>query len=66
MRWISLGHGYEITGMDVLNAYTAVMQAAHEARVDEHRIKAQIREMISGPQPGNQFVKTILAHQLSS
>jgi hypothetical protein len=65
LRWISLGHGYEITGKDVLDAYAAVMQAAPGAGMDEHRIKEQIREMISGSQPGNQFVKTILARQLS-
>lgn len=65
MRWISLGHGYEITGKDVLDAYAAVMQAAPGAGMDEHCIKEQIREMISGSQPGNQFVKTILARQLS-
>ena len=66
LRWISHGYGYEITGMDVLDAYTAVMQAASGAGVDEHRIKEQIREMISGSQPGNQFVKKILAHHLSA
>ncbi len=66
MHWISLGHGYEITGMDVLNAYSAVMQAAPGAGVGEHRIKEQIREMISGSQPGHEFVKTLLANQLSS
>lgn len=66
LRWISRGHGYEITSMDVLGAYTAVIQAAPGAGVDEHRIKEQIREMTSGPQPGNQFVKKILAHQLSA
>ena len=66
LYWISLGHGYEITGMDVLNAYTAVMQAAPEAEVDEQRLKGQIREMISGPGPGNAFLNQILEHHLSS
>lgn len=31
LRWISLGHGYEITGTDVLDAYSAVTQAAVNA-----------------------------------
>jgi hypothetical protein len=66
LYWISLGHGYEITGMDVLNAYTAVMQAARGAEVDEQRLKGQIREMISGPRPGNPFLNKILEHHLSS
>ncbi len=65
MRWITLGYGYEITGMDVLDAYTAVMAAAPGAGVDAQQIKQQIHHMISGPQPSNQFVKNILAHHLS-
>jgi hypothetical protein len=65
LHWISRGHGYEITGMDVLHAYTAVMQAVPGAGVDEHHIKEQIRAMISGSQPGNQFVKKILSPHLS-
>lgn len=65
LRWISLGHGYEITGMDVLDAYTAVMAAVPTAGVDEQQVKEQIRHMISGPQPSNQFVKKILVNHLS-
>jgi hypothetical protein len=65
LRWISLGHGYEITGKDVLDAYHAVMEAASGAGMDEHHVQEQIHEMVSGPEPGNQFVKTILAHRLS-
>lgn len=33
LHWISRGHGYEITGGDVLDAYTAVTQAAGSAGV---------------------------------
>lgn len=66
LRWISLGHGYEITGSDVLDAYSAVVQAARGAGVEEQQIKAQVRELITGPQANNQFVKTILAHHLST
>ena len=65
LRWISLGYGYEITGMDVLDAYTAVMAAASGAGVDEQQVKEQIRYMTSGPQPSNLFVKKILDNHLS-
>jgi len=37
LRWISLGHGYEITGTDVLDAYSAVTQAAVNAVVPPSR-----------------------------
>ena len=66
LRWISLGHGYEITGADVFDAYAALMQAAHRAGVNEDLIKEQLRKMIAGPAPGNQFLKTILARHLST
>lgn len=66
LHWISLGHGYEITSRDVLDAYSAVMQAARSAGVDEQQIKAQVRELIGGPQANNPFMKAILAHHLSS
>lgn len=66
LRWISHGAGYDITGADVLDAYTAVIQAASRAGVDALHIKAQIREMTSGPHPGNQFMNSILAHHLST
>lgn len=66
LRWISQGHGYEITGVDVLDAYTALIQAAHGAGINDGQIVAQIRKMTAGAQPGNQFLKTILARHLSS
>ena len=64
LRWISLGHGYEITSLDVLDAYTAVMKAASGAGMDEHGIRAQINDLVSGPEPNRQFMRTILAHHL--
>jgi hypothetical protein len=66
LSWISQGAGFDITGADVLAAYTAVMQAASGAGVDALHIKAQIREMTSGSHPGNQFMNSILAHHLST
>lgn len=64
LRWISLGHGYDITGLDVLDAYSAVMQAASKAGADAQQIKAQIRNLLSSAPAGNQFMKTVLAHHL--
>ena len=64
LRWISLGHGYEITSLDVLDAYTAVIQAATGAGMDEHRVRAQIQELIASPEPNKQFMRTALANTL--
>ena len=64
LRWISLGHGYEITSLEVLDAYTAVLQAACGAGMDEHVIRAQIYDLIAGPEPNKQFMRTVLVHHL--
>ena len=65
LHWISHGYGYEITGVDVLDAYSAVTQAAHGAGVPTQRINEQIREMTAGTQPGNSLMRTMLARHLS-
>lgn len=66
LHWVSRGHGYEITGGDVLDAYAAVTQAAVGAGVPAQRINEQIREMIAGAPPGTSLMGTILGHRLSS
>ena len=66
LHWISRGHGYEITGGDVLDAYSAVTQAAVGAGVPVQRVNEQIRAIIAGAQPGNSLMSAILARHLSS
>ena len=39
--------GYDITGIDVLNAYAAVMAAASAAGVDENVVKGDMRALIA-------------------
>ncbi|MCB1984418.1 MAG: hypothetical protein H6936_08425 [Burkholderiales bacterium] len=65
LRWMSLGHGYEITAGDVLEAYTAAIKAAHCAGISTEQINAQIRDMLSGAQPGNKFLMAVLERHLS-
>jgi hypothetical protein len=66
LHWISQGHGYDITGTDVLDAYTALMQAARGAGMDENGIAEQIRTITSGSLAGSRFLKSILDRHLSS
>lgn len=66
LHWISRGHGYEISGGDALDAYSAVNQAAVGAGVPAQRINEQILAMTAGAQPGNSLMRTILARNLSS
>jgi len=46
------------------SAYTALMRAVRGAGIDEHRIAEQFRGLTAGPQPGNQFLKSILDRHL--
>ena len=66
LRWISIGHGYEITGADVLDAYAAVTQAAANEGVPVQQVNEQIRDMIASTQPSNSLMNTILARHLSN
>jgi hypothetical protein len=65
LRWISRGYGYEITGADVLDAYTAVLQAARGAGLDERNFRSEIATMIAGPEPGNHFLTTVLGRRVA-
>jgi hypothetical protein len=60
LRWISLGHGYEITGADVLDAYSAVRRAATSAGMDAQQIQSRIRDLMASTPTGNHFMKTVL------
>lgn len=64
LHWISRGHGYEITGGDVLDAHAAVMHAASRAGIATESVNAQIREMCTAT--GGRFLQTILTHHLSN
>ena len=64
LRWISLGHGYDITGLDVLDAYSAVMHATSTAGADAQKVKARIRDMLALAPAGSQLMKTVLAQHL--
>jgi hypothetical protein len=66
LHWISLGYGYDITGADVLDAYSAVTQVAVNAGVPVQEVNEQIRDMIASNQPGNPLMKTILAPHLAN
>lgn len=65
LRGIANGWGYDITGVDVLDAYAAVMAAAGAAGVDETVVKADVRALIAASRGGGEFVGRILARQLA-
>jgi tetratricopeptide (TPR) repeat protein len=64
LHWISQGAGYDITGTDVLDAYTAVMQAAARSEMGEQCVNEQLRQLVDGSGPYCKFLKTALVHHL--
>ena len=63
LRWLVHGYGYEITGLDVRNAYAFTMKAAERAgRADE--IRGLIRRMVAEETIGNRFVTRHLGPEL--
>lgn len=64
LRGIAKGWGYDITGIDVLDAYAAVMAAAGAAGVDETVVKADVRALIAASGTGGDFVLRVLTRPL--
>ena len=63
IHWIARGHGYEVTGGDVLAAYTATVEAAENAgRVDD--ANRRMREIVAGEGDPSRFVRLVLASKL--
>ena len=63
LRWLVEGYGYEITGLDVLNAYSHTTTAAANAgRADE--TQRRIHDLVAGETFGECFVTKILGQQL--
>lgn len=61
LHGIMRGYGYDITGVDVLDAYAAVIQAASTMGVDEATVKADVGALIASNQTGGDFVQRVLA-----
>lgn len=63
LSWLVEGYGYEITGLDVLDAYSHTMKAAENAgRADETR--GRIRDLVARETFGERFVTKVLGPQL--
>ena len=51
LRWIARGHGYEITGADILEAAHALQQACTQAGLDEHALPAMLAPILEEAPP---------------
>ena len=63
LRWLIEGHGYEITGADVIAAVAHTMKAAEHAGV-ANETRARIRALVSRETYGERFVTRILDRYL--
>ena len=63
LRWLVEGYGYEITGLDVLNACSFTMKAAENAGVTP-QTRERIRALVAAESFGERFVTKILERQL--
>ncbi len=63
LHWLVEGYGYEVTGLDVLNAYTFTMQAAENAG-RAAAVRQRIRELVARETFGERFVTKVLGRQL--
>ena len=64
LHWMARGYGYQITTGDVFEAYTSVLNAARFAGITEAQIKAQIRDVISEGDSGNNIILATLRDRL--
>ncbi|RLE17345.1 MAG: hypothetical protein DRJ65_22925 [Acidobacteria bacterium] len=63
LRWLVEGYGYEITGLEVRDAYSFTMKAANKAgRTQE--IHTRIHELVARETFGERFVTKIIGQEL--
>ena len=65
LRGIVNEHRFDITGVDVLDAYAAVMAVAAPAGVDAQVVKADVPALIAAARGGAEFVGRLLGRQLA-
>lgn len=63
LRWLVEGEGYEVTALDVLNAYSHTMKAAINAGSEKQTLK-RIRDLVAREAFSECFVTRVLRRQL--
>jgi len=63
LRWISRGHGYEITAAEVQEAFDALIAATRATGDDVQRVKTQVQDFITGS-PAQRFMLAALQRSL--
>lgn len=63
LRWIAAGHGYDITGVDVLQAYDRALQAAAALDIEEG-IRGRIEAFVADDRSPGMFIRRVLEARL--
>jgi hypothetical protein len=63
LNWLVLGYGYEITSVDVWDAYRATLLAADRLG-SATEVKERVRKMVAAEGAGERFVTKVLAREL--
>ncbi len=63
LYWLVEGYGYEVTGLDVLNAYSHTMKAAEHAGCAE-QTRGRSHDLVSRESFGERFVTKVLGRHL--
>jgi len=65
LRWLAQGHGYEITALDVVDAFRAATLAADElGRTEE--VAVEIGRLLRKDNPDTVFVRQVLAQRMQA
>ena len=63
LRWLNEGWGYEVTSIDVIDAYDLVLEAAGRSHRDD--VLGEIRRLLDQTQgAGNAFVRQVLSRKM--
>jgi hypothetical protein len=65
LRWISLGHGYELTGGDIRDAYRLLMLAVKARGGDAEKVRQQVRQMMQVAPVRGTLMQSILASEMA-
>lgn len=63
LRWLAAGYGYDITGLDVREAYQFTMEAARNAGCESEAME-RIRAMVASDLSSSRMISTILSSEL--
>ncbi len=60
LRWMADGRGYDITAIDVREAYDAAMMASRSAGQSDEVTRANVRGLLDGPMHMQQFMSRLI------